>query len=68
MLYIMFRDGRTKELPAVESAELEAGRLVCRDANGFLVEAFKSDEVTAYGKHEALAQWLHEQSPSPATK
>jgi hypothetical protein len=52
----LLRNGRTLEIPEAERAGMEAGRLVCRDAKGYLVRALNGMDVNAYGTNPAIAQ------------
>jgi len=56
MVYVLMRDGRSLEVQEALSAQVDAGQLVFRNADGHIVTAMKAEEVSAYGDHAALAQ------------
>jgi len=55
MLYVMLSNGSTRTIPEAETARVEGGQLVCRDARGLIVARFDAPLVSAYGQHQALA-------------
>ena len=64
MIYIALRDGTVRELPEAETAQVESGQLICRDAKGYLLLTLNAIDVNCYGKHEGIAELVKE-TPAP---
>lgn len=54
MVYVMLRTGETIEIPEAESFRVDGSQLLLLDALGKLVQMFATQDVSAYGRHEAM--------------
>jgi hypothetical protein len=54
MMYVLLHDGRTIEVPEADAAQIKGPQLILTDALGKLVQMFSTQDVSAYGKHEAM--------------
>ena len=66
MIYLELLDGTVREVPEAESASVERGQIICRDAKGHIVLALSASKGTAYTKNEAIQQFAGSLSRSGA--
>jgi hypothetical protein len=55
-VYFLMADGTLGQIDEVVSADVEDGRLICRDAAGLVIVAFEHDEVVAFGESLSLPE------------
>lgn len=67
MIYVMLSGGRIQEIPEGVNASEEGDQVICRDLKGCVVATFSSQDVTAFGKHEAFRTMFLEQTTCTTT-
>lgn len=56
MVYVLLRTGEAIEIPEAEGFRVDGSQLLLLDALGKLVQMFATQDISAYGKHEAMGR------------
>jgi hypothetical protein len=55
-MQFLMADGTLRQIDEVVSADVEDGRLICRDATGLVIVTFEHEEVVAFGESLSLPE------------